>query len=122
MTSATRHDLLLNREHGVQAPLPFVLVHDFEGYDFITLGRDEFRPILPGGVFRADVEYAPFIDRVRRFLEVNTLGLDDEDPMKLIVGIRLVRPQRKDEVRVYLAAPPSLDVVVLPCPVAVPDE
>ena len=57
-STAWAPDLWLDREHGVQAPLPLVLIHDFEGYDLIAHGRDEIRPVLLGSMFRADVEYA----------------------------------------------------------------
>ena len=59
----------LNRKHRVQAPFPLILVHDLERHHFIAHGRDKIRPVLPGGVFRADVEYAPLaivaIDRIQ---------------------------------------------------------
>ena len=112
----------LDREHGVQAPLPLVLVHDFEGYDLIAHGRDEIRPVLLGGMFRADVEYAPLVGSVRGVFQVKALGFDDEDLMKLVIGLRFVRLQGEDEVRIDLAAPPSLYVVVLPRPVSVPEK
>ena len=97
----------LRGKHGVQPLLPFALVDNLETHDLVAHGGHELRPVLPHRVPGTDVEDRPLVAGVFGFLEVEALGLHDEDPMERIAGIRFVRPQRNDEVRVYSAALPS---------------
>ena len=70
----------------------------------------------------ADVEDGTLVLGVIRRLQVDTLGLDHEDLVEVVVGSWLVASQGHDEVGVDSARLPTLHIVVLPGAVAVPEE